>query len=73
MRRVMQALRSRFDRIVIDGPAAAPVADIALLTPLVDALVLVVRAGVSAKPSIHEAIASINSDKLLGLVLNDAQ
>ena len=73
MRRVMQALRARFDRIVIDGPAAAPVADIALLTPLVDALVLVVRAGVSTKPSIHEAIASINSDKLLGLVLNDAQ
>jgi capsular exopolysaccharide synthesis family protein len=73
MRRVMQALRARFDRVVIDGPAARPVADVALLTPLVDGLMLVVRAGVTTKPSIHEAIASINSDKLLGVVLNDAQ
>jgi capsular exopolysaccharide synthesis family protein len=73
MRRVMQALRAQFDRIVIDAPAALPVADVALLTPLVDALVLVVRAGVTTKPSIHEAIDSINSDKLLGVVLNDAR
>lgn len=72
MRRVMQALRSRFDRIVIDAPPALPVADVALLTPLVDAVMLVVRAGVTTKPSIHEAIASLNSDKLLGVVLNDA-
>jgi capsular exopolysaccharide synthesis family protein len=73
MRRVMQALRSRFDRIVVDAPPALPVADVALLTPLVDALMLVVRAGVTTKSSIHEAIASINSDKLLGVVLNDAR
>jgi capsular exopolysaccharide synthesis family protein len=73
MRRIMQALRARFDRIVIDAPPALPVADVALLTPLVDALVLVVRAGVTTKSSIHEAIASLNSDKLLGVVLNDAR
>lgn len=73
MRRVMQGLRARYDRIVIDGPPATPVADVALLTPLVDALMLVVRAGVSTKPAIHEAITSINSDKLLGVVLNDAR
>jgi capsular exopolysaccharide synthesis family protein len=73
MRRVMQALRARFDRIVIDAPPALPVADVALLTPLVDGLMLVVRAGVSTKSSIHEAIGSLNSDKLLGVVLNDAR
>jgi capsular exopolysaccharide synthesis family protein len=71
MRRIMQALRAQFDRIVIDAPAANPVADVALLTPLVDGLMLVVRAGITPKPLIHDAIASINSDKLLGVVLND--
>jgi capsular exopolysaccharide synthesis family protein len=71
MRRIMQALRAQFDRIVIDAPAAVPVADVALLTPLVDGLILVVRAGVTPKPSIHDAISGINSDKLLGVVLND--
>jgi capsular exopolysaccharide synthesis family protein len=71
MRRIMQTLRAQFDRIIIDAPAAIPVADVALLTPLVDGLILVVRAGVTAKPAIHEAIGGINSDKLLGVVLND--
>jgi capsular exopolysaccharide synthesis family protein len=71
MRRIMQSLRAQFDRLVIDAPPAIPVADVALLTPLVDGLVLVVRAGSTAKPAIHEAISGINSDKLLGVVLND--
>jgi capsular exopolysaccharide synthesis family protein len=71
MRRIMQALRSQFDRIVIDAPPAIPVADVALLTPLVDGLMLVIRAGVTPKPVIHDAIAGIKSDKLLGIVLND--
>jgi capsular exopolysaccharide synthesis family protein len=71
MRRIMQTLRAQFDRIVIDAPAAVPVADVALLTPLVDGLMLVVRAGITPKPSIHEAISGIGSDKLLGVVLND--
>ena len=71
MRRIMQTLRAQFDRIVIDAPAAVPVADVSLLTPLVDGVMLVVRAGVTAKPTIHDAISGINSDKLLGVVLND--
>jgi Mrp family chromosome partitioning ATPase len=71
MRRIMQALRAQFDRIVIDAPAAIPVADVALLTPLVDGLMLVVRSGVTPKPAIQDAISGINSDKLLGVVLND--
>lgn len=73
MRRTLQALRAQFDRIVIDGPAALPVSDVALLTPLVDGLMLVIRAGVTAKPTIHSAVESINSDKLLGVMLNDAR
>jgi capsular exopolysaccharide synthesis family protein len=71
MRRIMQALRAQFDRVVIDAPPAVPVADIALLTPFVDGLLLVIRAGSTLKPTIHEAISGINSDKLLGVVLND--
>lgn len=71
MRRIMQALRAQFDRLVIDAPPAIPVADVALLTPLVDGLVLVVRAGSTPKPTIHDAVSGINSDKLLGVVLND--
>jgi hypothetical protein len=34
---------------------------------------LVVRAGVTAKPAIHQAVAAIDAEKLLGVVLNDAR
>jgi protein-tyrosine kinase len=72
MRRTLEALRSRFDRIVIDSPAANPLADVGILTPLVDSVVLIVRAGVTSKPAIHDAIAALDAGKLLGIVLNEA-
>jgi capsular exopolysaccharide synthesis family protein len=72
MRRLLDTLRSQFDRIVIDAPSAAPLADVGILTPLVDSVLLVVRAGVTSKPAIQEAIHSIDQAKLLGVVLNQA-
>jgi capsular exopolysaccharide synthesis family protein len=72
MRRTLEALRSRFDRIIIDAPAATPLADVGILTPLVDSVVLIVRAGVTSKPAIHDAIGAIDAGKLLGIVLNEA-
>jgi succinoglycan biosynthesis transport protein ExoP len=72
MRRTIEALRSRFDCILIDAPAAIPLADVGILTPLVDSIVMVVRAGMTSKPAIHDAIASVDGGKLLGIVLNEA-
>ena len=72
MRRTIQTLRSQFDRVIIDAPSAAPLADIGILTPLVDSVLLVVRAGVTTKPAIQEAASTIGHAKLLGVVLNDA-
>jgi len=72
MRRLIETLRSQFDRVVIDAPAAAPLADVGILTPLVDSVVLVVRAGITSKPAIQDALAVIDQGKLLGAVLNEA-
>jgi capsular exopolysaccharide synthesis family protein len=72
MRRMLDTLRSQFDRVVIDAPSAAPLADVGILTPLVDSVLLVVRAGVTSKPAIQEAVHGIDQAKLLGLVLNEA-
>jgi capsular exopolysaccharide synthesis family protein len=72
MRRTLDALRSRFDCVVIDAPAALPLADVGILTPLVDSVVMVVRAGLTSKPAIHDAVAAIDGGKLIGIVLNDA-
>jgi capsular exopolysaccharide synthesis family protein len=72
MRRMLDTLRSQFDRVVIDAPSAAPLADVGILTPLVDSVLLVVRAGVTSKPAIQQAVQAIDQIKLLGVVLNEA-
>jgi protein-tyrosine kinase len=72
MRLTIQMLRAQFDRVIIDTPPTSPLADIGILTPLADSVVLVVRAGVTTKPAIQEAVSAIGPAKLLGVVLNDA-
>lgn len=72
MRRVIETLRQRFDRVVIDLPPATPLADVQILAPLVDGVVFIVRAGVTPKPAIERALASFDRTKVLGMVLNEA-
>jgi capsular exopolysaccharide synthesis family protein len=72
MRRVVDSLRAQFDRVVVDATSATPLADVSILAPLVDRVLVVVRAGFTTKPAIHDALAAIDSSKLLGLVLNEA-
>jgi len=72
MRQTLDSLRLQFDRIIIDTPAALARADMGLLTPLVDRIVLVVRAGVTPKASITDVITALDTRRLLGVVLNEA-
>jgi Mrp family chromosome partitioning ATPase len=71
MRRVLEALRARFDRVVIDTPPAQPLADVGVLAPMTDGLILVVRADVTPKPAIERALGVCDSSRILGLVLNN--
>ena len=73
MRRALDTLRTRFDRILIDMPPVAPVADVHVVAPMIDGMLMVVRAGVTAKPAIQGALAGLDASKVLGLVLNDAE
>jgi capsular exopolysaccharide synthesis family protein len=72
MRRVLDTLRTRFDRILIDMPPVAPLADVSIALGLVDGLLMIVRAGVTPKPAIERALSGLDAAKVLGLVLNDA-
>jgi capsular exopolysaccharide synthesis family protein len=71
MRRLMDGLRTQFDRIVVDS-APATVADPVAFAPLADRLLLVVRAGSTTKPAIARALGALASTKLLGLVFNES-
>ena len=72
MRRVLDTLRTRFDRILIDMPPVAPLADLHILAPMADRLLMIVRAGVTPKPAIERALAGLDMTKVLGLVLNES-
>ncbi len=72
MRRIVDTLRSRYDKILLDMPPVAPLADLHVIAPMVDGLLMVVRAGVTPKPAIERALAGLELSKVLGLVLNDS-
>ena len=71
MRRALDALAARFDRILIDLPAVTPVADAGTVAPMIDGVVMVVRAGHTKRPTLDQALAAIEPDKVLGVVLNE--
>jgi capsular exopolysaccharide synthesis family protein len=72
MRRVFDTLRTRFDRIIVDMPPVAPLADVAIASSMADGILMIVRAGVTPKPAIERALSGLDMSKVLGLVLNDA-
>ena len=72
MRRLLDHLRTRFDRVILDTPPVLPLADVAVLAPLVDGALMVVRAGVTPKPAIENALRAFDSSRLLGVVLNES-
>jgi capsular exopolysaccharide synthesis family protein len=72
MRRMLDHLRARFDRVILDTPPVLPLADVAILAPLVDGSLMVVRAGYTPKPAIENALRAFDASRLLGLVLNES-
>jgi capsular exopolysaccharide synthesis family protein len=73
MRRTLDTLRARFDRILLDVPAVAPLADVSTIAPLADGVLMVVRAGVTQRPALEAALGVFEENKVLGFVLNEAR
>jgi capsular exopolysaccharide synthesis family protein len=71
MRRVIDSLRGRFDRIVLDAPPST-IADTHELVRVADGVLFVVRAGVTPRESIEKALEEMDTEKVLGIVLNDS-
>jgi protein-tyrosine kinase len=70
MSRVADALRARFDRVVIDTPPMT-LADTHVLARLADGVLFVVRSGVTPQPALEHALAGVDRDRVIGIVLND--
>jgi capsular exopolysaccharide synthesis family protein len=73
MRRTLDTLRARFDRVLLDLPAVLPLADAGTVAPLADGVVMVIRAGATQRPALDEALTALEQTKVLGVVLNDVK
>jgi capsular exopolysaccharide synthesis family protein len=72
MRQVLEAVRSRYEWVLLDTPPVVGMADAAVLSPLVDGVVILVAAETAKKPAVERAIDQVRGvgGKVLGVVLN---
>jgi protein-tyrosine kinase len=73
MRRLLAEATASFDWVIIDTPPVGIMTDASLLGAMVDAAVLVVRAGKTSAPEVQRAVQAIGREKILGVVLNRAE
>jgi succinoglycan biosynthesis transport protein ExoP len=73
LRSIFEILMPRYDMILVDAPPILHVADTRIMAPLTDALILVLRCGVTSREAAVEAYRRIQEDglSLLGTVLTD--
>lgn len=70
----LEEMKNYFDYIVLDTPPLQAVADAQILSTKVDGSLIVVRAGVTKKDAVHNAVSIINkvNGNIIGTVLNAA-
>jgi len=75
MEALVNELKSRYsDRyIILDATPLLATTEPEVLARLVDGILIVVRAGVTPRETVKQAIASLDPKKILGFVLNDVQ
>lgn len=71
--KMLAVLAPHFDWILIDTPPVAPLTDALSLVREADAAVLVVRADVTPREAVEDAVAELGTERLAAIVLNGAQ
>jgi capsular exopolysaccharide synthesis family protein len=59
--------------IIVDTPPILSTPDPLVLAPQVDGIIMVIRAGKTPRACLSEAIRSLGSNKVIGLILNGAE
>jgi capsular exopolysaccharide synthesis family protein len=75
MTELLERLRGEFDAVLIDTPPVLSVPDARILSRLVDAVLIVFRAGQTQREAANMALSMFEADgaPVLGTVLNDCQ
>jgi len=70
MKRIVADGVFRFDWVIVDSPPVGVLADARLVAETVDAVILVIRAGVTRFQDLEAAAAAMGHERILGLVFN---
>lgn len=70
LNRVLSQLREEFDYILLNAPPILPVATMNVLESHCDLLLLVVRANLTSKQAVTQAIGSLRADRPIHVILN---
>jgi polysaccharide chain length determinant protein (PEP-CTERM system associated) len=68
--RVLSRLREQFDYVLLNAPPILPVATMNVLERYSDLLLLVVRANVTSKQAVTQALGSLRASKPIHVILN---
>ncbi|MGB6160013.1 MAG: CpsD/CapB family tyrosine-protein kinase [Acidobacteriaceae bacterium] len=69
---LLDQLAELFDWVIIDSPPVLPLADTSVWARLADGILLVARQGVTEKRQLKRAIDAVESQKLVGALLNSS-
>lgn len=72
MRKLLETLTARYERVILDLPPTLGLPDAKIVSGLCDGTVFVVRANETPQPDIEAALEVLGRDRLLGIVMNDA-
>jgi len=73
MRKLIEDISSRYDRIILDTPACLGLPDAKSVSEICDGLVMVVRAGVTAREDVQAALDILDRRRVVGMVLNGSE
>ena len=72
MRRVVTEAAASYDWVILDTPPIGLLTDASLLSAMVDAALLVVRANATPVALVQQAVEALGRDRIFGVVLNGA-
>lgn len=72
MRELFETVRKRYDFIILDCPPVTHLADMNVISRVIDGVVMVVRANNTPKEIVNNAVKSLNDINIAGFVLNRA-
>jgi len=73
MRQLIEEVSERYDRIILDSPAALGLPDAKAISEISDGVVLVVRADFTSEQDVEALLEILDRRRILGLLLNGAK